>query len=373
MLRIFLFCSLFALVACAKNPEQRLLAGQATLEQSLRIEQDTIIWAASAEAPGLIIDSQEPVVLDFGGARVLSSTFGESPENYTGLAILLRQSPSVTIRNATFCGFETGILAEAVGQIHLENCQFIDFRRGVPAPSVAVQLQQASSLKVERCRFQHLGRAFQFEAAVDIQVQQSAFHWLNAQVLEAAQKSRGSFVQNTFFYIGLAGREERAFGGGTFAFRQNHWAHVLRSGLTAYELTEQDNQAAYLPELKETQWSEVAIATQLRELGVSAPGLHLQDEQGWYDFSYPRVWLRESGPEKDIYLLTAPNGNWRLIGGSGYEKIVPKTGSFPTTLQAFRSTANAVPSLAFEYLGEKIRKYGVHPVQISPIPFSTDQ
>lgn len=360
-------------MACAKKPEQRLVEGRATLQQSLTIDEDTIIWSASPESPGLTIDSAEPVVLDFGGAFIQSSAFGESPQNYRSLAILLRRAPSVTIRNATFCGFQTGLLAEAVAQIHLENVRFLDFHRGDARPSVAVHLQQPGQLNVESCHFQHLERALQLDATAEINIHRSAFYWLNRQVLQATDSSRGSFTQNKFFYIGLPEEyEDTAFQGGTYAFRQNNWAHVLRSGLPDEELTTNKNQAAYQPELSTAQWQNEPIDRLLREIGVSAPGLRLVDDWGWYDFSYPKAWLRESRPQKDIYLLTAPNGNWRLIGGEGYQKVVPKTGSFPTTLQAFHNAQSDQPYLEFEFLGKKFRKYGAHPAQETPVTFGTN-
>lgn len=364
---------MFALAACAKNPEQRLLEGHTTLRGSLTISKDTIIWPADEQIPGLTIESENPVVLDFGGAVVQSSVFGESPDQYRGLAILLHRAPSVTIRNVTFCGFQRGILAEAVDQIHLENCRFIDFRRASSTLSVAVQIKQSGKLFVEQCRFQHLDRAIQIDESVEYVIRESQFYWLNQQILQASTGSSGDFINNNGFYIGEKDSKLVAFEAPGTIFQQNNWAHILNTGLNMESLLEQGNTAAYVSEVPGEKRAETIITPLLREIGISAPGLRLRDEYGWYDFSYPRVWLRESSSDKDIYLLTAPNGNWRLIGGHGYEKIVPKTGNFPSTLQAFRSTANAVPSLEFEYLGEKIRKYGVYPVQISPISFSTDQ
>lgn len=357
-------------MACAKNPEQRLLAGQATLRQSLTLSEDTIIWSTGAAAPGLTIDSEEAVTIDFGGAFVQSSTFGESPEKHQGLAILLLRAPSVTIRNATFCGFQTGILAEAVGKIRLENIRFVDFHRGSRTSSVGLQLKQAAELNVEQCLFQHLDQAFQLDAPVEIDLIQTDFHWLNGPVLTATVESSGRFIQNNFFYIGNPAADGTpAFTGGDYTFRENKWAHVLVSGLPDDMLSGGGNLAAYQPELEAGQWSTEAIERELREIGVSAPGLRLRDKWGWYDFSYPKAWLREQTPEKDIYLLTAPNGNWRLIGGEGYNKIVPKTGSFPTTLQAFRPAQAAETFLTFEYLGKKFRKYGVHPAQTTSLKF----
>lgn len=356
------------LVACAKNPEQRLQAGQSTLQHSLTIDKDTIIWPVQPEQPGLTIDSPEPVVLDFGGAFVQSAVFGESPQNYTGLAILLRQAPAVTIRNATFAGFQTGILAEAVPKITLENCQFIDFKRGGTDASIAVQLTRPGELQIRNTRFQHLDQALVLEAPTTVDVQQSAFLWLNQQVLNAAPGSQGDFRQNDFFYIGLS-TNTSAFTGGDFAFRQNYWAQVSGDDLPLPQLIDTDNYLAYQPSLPATQWAKDTVEHRLRIRGVSAPALRLQDEWGWYDFSYPKVWLREQNPEKDIYLLTGPQGNWRLIGGAGYAKVVPKTGNFPTTLQAFREPGTKPVALDFEYLGKKYRPYGVYPVQTSPVSF----
>lgn len=372
MLRIFLLFPLLALVACTKNVEQDIVTGQATLRHSLTLSEDTIIWPAHSTLPGLTIDSPEEVILDFGGALVQSATFGESPDKHHGLAIRVLRSPAVRIRNATFSGFKKGILVEEAGHIQLENVQFIDFNRGKDHSSVAVHLKQPTSLNVENGLFKHLHLAFQLDAAAELEVTQTKFYWLTGQVLVGRRGSRGSFINNHFFYIGNPWHSETlAFRGGELTFRENHWAHVQQSGLPLEQLIGAGNQAAYQDSLPSKLWSLPQLEQRLREIGVSAPGLRLYDDWGWYDFSYPKAWIRQQEKEKDIFLLTAPTGNWRLVDGAGYDKVVPKTGSFPSTLQAYRSEDSKDGFLGFEYLGKKFRKYGVHPPRKTPLRFST--
>jgi hypothetical protein len=80
----------------------------------------------------------------------------------------------------------------------------------------------------------------------------------------------------------------------------------------------------------------------------------LVNEWGPYDFLRPSIWLRETGEETYTFLLLGPQGNWRVVGGSGFAGVTPKTGSFPTTMTA-RLTPDADSlSIQLEFVGEAV-------------------
>lgn len=361
------------MVACAKNSEQQVISGKATIKQSIRLTQDTMVWRTDGQSPNLTIDTDQSIELDFGGAVVQSHLLGESPKQYQGTAIHIKKAPKVTIKNARFLGFRKGIQVEQVDSLQIINCAFVDFARTTnEAPSsAAITIQQTNHLRVEQSLFKHLATAFEIEAATDFIVSDSKFHWLTQQVVQASDAATLSFERNQLFYIGIPNQENIVFiSGNVKTFRQNLMAHIMNPSSILEQFFPFNNPTAYIHQIEVSEQIRKEIDQALREMGVATPSLRLIDEWSWYDFSYPRAWPRARTPEKDIYLVTAPNGNWRLIGGKGYSKVVPKTGSFPTTIQAFPNQEEHEQELQFEYLGKSINRYGSQPAQISPISFS---
>jgi parallel beta-helix repeat protein len=81
----------------------------------------------------------------------------------------------------------------------------------------------------------------------------------------------------------------------------------------------------------------------------------LMDEWGPYDFKRPAVWLRNRSGNRHTFLLLGPKGNWKVVGGAGIQKIVPKTGSFPATISVQALTDTTEVELQFEFIGERTR------------------
>jgi parallel beta-helix repeat protein len=97
----------------------------------------------------------------------------------------------------------------------------------------------------------------------------------------------------------------------------------------------------------------------------------LVDEWGPYDFRRPSVWLRGIEGDDYIFLLLGPQGNWKLTDGEGFEKVNPKTGTFPATVTARKSPGTELLRLDFEFIGEEvITQFGEKHPRGTPIPFS---
>ncbi|MCB0706456.1 MAG: right-handed parallel beta-helix repeat-containing protein [Saprospiraceae bacterium] len=78
----------------------------------------------------------------------------------------------------------------------------------------------------------------------------------------------------------------------------------------------------------------------------------LVDEWGPYDFRSPSIWLREINEDVYTFLLLGPKeGNWKAIGGAGWDQINPKTGVFPATLVAKKTPGAPGPQLELEFIG----------------------
>lgn len=97
----------------------------------------------------------------------------------------------------------------------------------------------------------------------------------------------------------------------------------------------------------------------------------LINEWGPYDFRYPSCRLRGVDEDRYTFLLLGPVGNWRVVGGQGFEDINPKTGTFPATITAKRLEGAQDQALEFEFIGnEVINQFGKRYGKGTVVPFS---
>jgi len=80
------------------------------------------IDAPADETRSVILIEGENIQIDFANATIKGSHSAKTPDEFTGTAIIIRNSQHVTIRNLTAKGFKLGIIAENVSGLTLENC-----------------------------------------------------------------------------------------------------------------------------------------------------------------------------------------------------------------------------------------------------------
>ncbi|RMF31487.1 MAG: hypothetical protein D6765_01665, partial [Bacteroidetes bacterium] len=111
--------------ACVdSNPPLPLEAGM-RIDQSVTIQPDTFRLNASdsLEHPLILIEGDD-LVVDFNNSLLIGSNDRKWPNEFYGLAILVRNSRNVTIKNARVRGFKVALLAENVQGLRLLDCDF---------------------------------------------------------------------------------------------------------------------------------------------------------------------------------------------------------------------------------------------------------
>jgi len=68
---------------------------------------------------------------------------------------------------------------------------------------------------------------------------------------------------------------------------------------------------------------------------------------GPYNFQYPSIWLRRVEGDQYTFALFGPQGNWKIVGGSGFTSFSRKTGAMPATVVATKGGADK-PNLKVE-------------------------
>ena len=85
----------------------------------------------------------------------------------------------------------------------------------------------------------------------------------------------------------------------------------------------------------------------------------LVNEWGPYNFQYPSIWLRSKENGKYTFALFGPEGNWKIVDGSGFNAFSLKTGTMPARLVAGIDSTAQDYALKLEFIGESfITQFG---------------
>jgi len=118
-------------VSIASCQEKTAEPPQLALRAGLVIRSDaTIVPAAyllngtdSLDQPVVVIEGNG-IAVDFNGAEMIGSNDKKLPSEYYGLAVLVRNSSNVTIRNLAARGYKVALMAENVDSLTIEQCNF---------------------------------------------------------------------------------------------------------------------------------------------------------------------------------------------------------------------------------------------------------
>lgn len=78
---------------------------------------------ADTSQPVLLIEGNN-LVIDFNAAELKGSNGKKTPDEFSGVAILVRNSKNITIKNLRARGYKVALLARNVEQLTLEQCDF---------------------------------------------------------------------------------------------------------------------------------------------------------------------------------------------------------------------------------------------------------
>ena len=78
--------------------------------------------AADTSLPVILVEGND-LVIDFNGAE-LDGGKGLFPDQFHGVAVMIRNSKKITIRNLKARGYKVALLARNVGQLIIEHCDF---------------------------------------------------------------------------------------------------------------------------------------------------------------------------------------------------------------------------------------------------------
>lgn len=81
---------------------------------------------ADADGDGVVHVRGRNVVVDFGGATLVGSVDGQSPDAFSGIGVVVSDSSHVTLKNLTVRGYKVGLLVRGSTHVVIEGCDVSD-------------------------------------------------------------------------------------------------------------------------------------------------------------------------------------------------------------------------------------------------------
>lgn len=121
-LTLSFFIVVFTLIAAG---QEKPLAKGMRITQSVKIKKAVYkIDAFAAADKAVLVIEGEDITVDFNNATLQGSNTKRKPDAFFGVAVIIRNSNRVTIKNLKAKGYKIGIYAYNTGSLTIDNCDF---------------------------------------------------------------------------------------------------------------------------------------------------------------------------------------------------------------------------------------------------------
>ena len=120
--KIILF-SFVILICSYSNSQEKLLTKGLKITRSVKIKKQTYkLDAFPSIDQGVIIIEGNNITVDFNNAILKGSNSKKNPDEFFGVAILIKGGRNITIRNLKARGYKVAVLARNVSNLTIDNC-----------------------------------------------------------------------------------------------------------------------------------------------------------------------------------------------------------------------------------------------------------
>ena len=115
---------LVAMCSCEESSEVFRISEGLIINESVVFSNDTLLLERKALAQPVLVIEGEGITVDFGGSLLNGSQRDVAPDQFSGLAVLVRNSKNVHIRNLAIKGYNVALMVENTDSLILEDCDF---------------------------------------------------------------------------------------------------------------------------------------------------------------------------------------------------------------------------------------------------------
>ncbi|HEY9363667.1 MAG TPA: right-handed parallel beta-helix repeat-containing protein, partial [Chitinophagaceae bacterium] len=105
--------------------QEKILVKGMKIGASMKVKKNIykIDASVNTDQPVIVIEG-ENITVDFNNVLLQGSNFKKQPDDFFGVAILIRNSKNITIKNLKAKGYKVALMATNVESLTIENCNF---------------------------------------------------------------------------------------------------------------------------------------------------------------------------------------------------------------------------------------------------------
>jgi len=411
------FCFAAIAITACKQSDVIDLRSVREIHTSGKVILDSAYIEGVAEEPAIRIIGDN-ITVDFNGLKLLGSKNTNRPDKLKGVAVEV-QGTNITIQHLKVAGYRTAIAAEYSNELQILDCDLsYNYRprligeTNLQKEGIDIALPESeqarrvdAAIHLTNCHFAlisqlkvHQGHhAIYLDACRKVQILDSDIRF-NSGIAIAFSDSDSNVVMNNRMDYNIRSHHQRS---GVLFFDETSAANVFENNSMTHskvfsnldmnnDLFQRnaflENDFTYtmdtfsqaVLELLKNESLQNSLDNQI-EKGVNLKNpmqgkqFILINEWGPYNFEYPTIWLREATDRKYTFALLGPEGNWRVTEAEGFEHGSLKSGTFPNSLTAERSTDNRPSSITLEFIGSAFTdQFGRRNSKGNPYLFSYD-
>jgi parallel beta-helix repeat protein len=117
---------LLIIISCLYSiGQEKLLAKGLKISKSLKVKKQTYRLDAPVSInEALIIIEGNNITVDFNNAILTGSNSKKNPDEFFGVAVLIKQGKNITIKNLKARGYKVALMARNVSNLIIDNCDF---------------------------------------------------------------------------------------------------------------------------------------------------------------------------------------------------------------------------------------------------------
>ncbi len=261
MKKSLLLFLVFSVVICKVCAQEVNIAPGMKISAGVKVKKNRYFLEAPADtAACLLIIEGNDMVVDFNGAELQGASADKRPDEFSGIAILIRNSRNVTVKNLVVKGYKVAIIARSSVQLTLENCDLsYNFRQRLNSTQekedisdwmsyhhneqdewlrygAAMYFKDCSFFIIKNCRVTGGQNALMMMRCTDGLVTQNDFSF-NSGIGIGMYRSSRNIVQNNRIIFNVRGYSHGVYqrgqdSAGILVYEQSHSNHFLSNNVT---------------------------------------------------------------------------------------------------------------------------------------------
>jgi hypothetical protein len=310
----------------------------------------------------------DSLIIDFNHIELIGTDDFTKPDEFKGIAIYIKNSSFITIKNLNVSGYRIALQADSVQGLTIDNCSFSYNYRADSSAIFDINKVKAGAITLNNCGNVDILNSI-------ISHNQNGI-MLNTTILNKLKNSQIQFNSK----VGLFGVKS-GFGNiernqidwnleaGIMDIMDIHIHYITHNSLThngfvfiSIPMFSMDNDFTASTinfEIQENQ--NLDSIPKINPKYPKGEAYKLLTKYGVYDFEYPAIFLRTVNENEYVFAMFGPSiGNWKFVNSENVASANLKTGTFPATFIIEKENPEKPFSLEFEFIGERFRdEFGV--------------